>query len=336
MDDVLKSIKAFLYERSVSPLFGAFVLSWSIWNYRVLIIAFSSSGFENKLSALNSYFSPIAISTFGQDIIIPGSLLNGVVLPSIITILYIFVYPLLAAPVYQHSLKKQTQIREIKQAAENERLLSASESRELFKQLSTLQEKYDSERESYEKRIRSLSETIRELETNASNLGEKEFNDLKKSLNAQKEKQLSLSKSLEEKNEIITSINKHTESLNEKLTSLENKNKSLTQQLNKPKEDRPKYKDPDLTENEIEQLMFVGDLGGHVHLDRAVDESPFKRIVASRLMHRLKDKNYVNYWENENEGTTISLSEQGVSKLLNFEEYTKRKKTIEHDNTIPF
>jgi len=46
MDDIFKSIKAFLYDRVASPLFGAFVTAWSIWNYRVISILLSD---ENEL-----------------------------------------------------------------------------------------------------------------------------------------------------------------------------------------------------------------------------------------------------------------------------------------------
>lgn len=105
MDDIIKSVKAFLYERSSSPLLGAFIVSWCVWNYQSLIIVFSNSDFGKKIEALNEYFSIASLSIYSFDI--PSSLVNGLIFPSILTILYIFIYPFVAEPVYEHALKKQ-------------------------------------------------------------------------------------------------------------------------------------------------------------------------------------------------------------------------------------
>lgn len=40
--DIMTSLKANLYERAASPLAGAFMISWLVWNYELVLVLFSS------------------------------------------------------------------------------------------------------------------------------------------------------------------------------------------------------------------------------------------------------------------------------------------------------
>lgn len=168
MEDIFKSIKAFLYDRSSSPLFGAFVISWSAWNYRVISILLSDEVTETKFTNIDELFKAVDITLFQYHFSLCGQILNGFLYPAIAALAYIYVYPLLAKPVYEHSLKKQKELREIKQNEENNRLLSVEESRQIYNRLSELQYKYDEDTNMYRKQISSLSQTIKELESKSS------------------------------------------------------------------------------------------------------------------------------------------------------------------------
>jgi hypothetical protein len=50
-DELKKSISALLYERTTSPLFGTLVVSWSVWNWKIIYLTFFIS--ENKLIGKN-------------------------------------------------------------------------------------------------------------------------------------------------------------------------------------------------------------------------------------------------------------------------------------------
>lgn len=168
MDDILKSMKAFLYDRSTSPLFGAFLLAWSAWNYRIIGILLSNEGFDKKFAGIDRLYKTIDISILQYQIHIPGQIVHGFLIPSIATFAYIYLYPTIAKPVYQHSLKKQKELRSIKQEEENNRLLSEEDSRALYNTLSEQQTEFYAKEELYRKQISSLTQSLKEFQNTPS------------------------------------------------------------------------------------------------------------------------------------------------------------------------
>ena len=169
MQDILKSIKAFLYDRAVSPLIGAFVTAWLVWNYRVVFYLFDGKSLiTEKIAFLDSYFGDehqFQFSGYTFHVIGGGHLIHGLLMPSILTWIYIYLYPKVAIPVYKHSLNKNKELRIAKQEVENTRLLTEEESRKLQKEIEQLRYKADEEADRSAKRIASLVETINQLES---------------------------------------------------------------------------------------------------------------------------------------------------------------------------
>lgn len=170
MEDIFKSIKAYLYDRAASPLIGAFVFAWSVWNYRLGIIIFGGAerSVEEIFSQIDKLYETFEITVGEYSIPVNGVFFNGALMPTILTVIYIYVYPWLSKPVYEHSLRKQKELREIKQEADNNRLLSVEESRGIYRRLAELQAKHEEEIDSYDKQVSSLNETIKELEAELS------------------------------------------------------------------------------------------------------------------------------------------------------------------------
>lgn len=168
MQEIIKSIKAFLYDRTVSPLFGAFAVAWFVWNYRVVIVALDGDAtLTEKLSFFDAYFADdhlFQLAGFTFHVWGGGHLVHGFLMPMFFTWAYLYIYPKLAKPVFQHSLKKQIELKAIKQEAENSRLLTAEESRTLQKEIEQLRFRADEEASQYRTRISSLTQTINELE----------------------------------------------------------------------------------------------------------------------------------------------------------------------------
>lgn len=153
MDDMYKSIKAFLYDRTSSPLFGAFLTSWLLVNFKIVLTIFSGEDLVTKFQIIENLFS---ITAFEQQHYWLGFLVHSLLLPAVLTISYIYLYPLLAKPVYEHSLRKQRELREVRQTAENESLLSVEESHKIRVELASLKDKRRTEIESYTNENSSL------------------------------------------------------------------------------------------------------------------------------------------------------------------------------------
>lgn len=174
MQDLFTSLKAYLYDRAASPLIGAFVLAWAVWNYRFFVVLLSPGipDPKSKFQAIDELFAMSTFEVKSSSFTVSGELLNGVLIPTLLTLIYLFIYPFLAKPVYEHSLKKQKELRAIKQEQENQRLLSVEESRDIFRRLAQMQSKHQSEIDSYNEQISSLNHHIEELETRTSTGGE--------------------------------------------------------------------------------------------------------------------------------------------------------------------
>lgn len=158
MEEIIKSIKAFLYDRASSPLIGALIISWSFWNYKMFFILFSDEKIENKFLLISTLFdknNPIEI--FGLTLPFSLSMLcNGAIYPILLTIFYIYIYPFLAEPVYKLSLQTQLKLINLKKENEGKKLLTVEESNKMQLELLNLQDKYEEETEKLRTKISSL------------------------------------------------------------------------------------------------------------------------------------------------------------------------------------
>ncbi len=162
MEDILKSIKSFLYERNTSPLFGSYLISSIALNYNFFIILFSDSKPQVKISLIEQILNQ-SVHVF-SILEIQSKYLTLFIYPVFLSIFYIFVYPLLAEPVFEYSLKKQTALRRIRQKIEDTKQLSIEESREIRLRLAKITDEYNNEINHYQNQIRALNQRIEELE----------------------------------------------------------------------------------------------------------------------------------------------------------------------------
>lgn len=143
MEDIIQSIKAYLYDLASSPLFGAFIISWAGWNYRFIIILLSKETYIIKFKDIDQYISLNALTIPWTEISICFYLSFGFFIPLLTALAYIYIYPFAAEPVYKYSLKKQSKIRNLKKEANDLRIIDEKESRKLFKDLADMQSKYN-------------------------------------------------------------------------------------------------------------------------------------------------------------------------------------------------
>jgi hypothetical protein len=119
--DMLGGLRSLLKERLVSPLIPAFILSWLMWNYRVVLTIFSHENLETKFSVIEGMFP-----TFWVHCI------DGVLIPLLFSLAYIYLYPFVSIPIYRIALINQGRLRGERQKAEKEKLLSEEDKQKIL------------------------------------------------------------------------------------------------------------------------------------------------------------------------------------------------------------
>ncbi len=153
IDDISKSIKASLYDRVTSPLFGAFAISFLFWNYKTVLILFSSMSALEKIDYIeNTIYKGYWALT-----------LNGGVFPLLSAILFIFIYPKPAELIYEYWNKRQRDLKIIRQKIEDETPITIEEGRVLRRNFTLLEKKYDGEIQHKSQEILDLNKTIKKI-----------------------------------------------------------------------------------------------------------------------------------------------------------------------------
>lgn len=156
LSESVKTIKAQLYERATSPLISVFMISWCIWNYRLIMVVFSDSSVMEKFNLIdNSLFNTLlACST------------RGALYPLLTTAFMIFVYPYPAKFVYEFWRKRQKELKEIRQLIEDETPLTKEEAKVIRKDVIKLELEYETELKKKNDDIKRLKEIIEEANNN--------------------------------------------------------------------------------------------------------------------------------------------------------------------------
>lgn len=135
MDDLMNAVKAQLYERISSPLLSSFVISWIGWNYRFLLIVFSSMLTPDKVMYIDVVAFPGQYDVF----------LRGFFYPLASACALIFLYPFPAKYVYRFSRTQQKALKEIQTSIEDETPLTRDEAREIRISVRKINEEHEKE-----------------------------------------------------------------------------------------------------------------------------------------------------------------------------------------------
>lgn len=130
IDDLKKSFDQIIYERTASPFYGSFIVSWSLWNWKIIYLTFFVSQDKidlNKIDYIVTNFSKIE---------------NVFVFPLISSILIITVVPFITNGAYWLSLKFNKWRVDQKNIVDKKQLLSIEQSIELREQISKQEERF--------------------------------------------------------------------------------------------------------------------------------------------------------------------------------------------------
>ena len=155
LDEITKSIKATLYERATSPLFGAFIASWAVWNYKTIFVLLSAMPTHEKFDYIETFIYANEWSC----------LLNGFLYPFITALLFLFAYPYPALYVYKFWHEKQIALKEAKQKIEDETPLTIEESRNIRRELFRLESEHDKEVTRKDAEIGRMKTIVENLQT---------------------------------------------------------------------------------------------------------------------------------------------------------------------------
>jgi hypothetical protein len=154
IDELVKTIRLHLSERLTSPLLGAFVTSWCVWNYRVLMVLFSGEPLARKFGFLDNTIYPNVWQ----------SLTFGFALPAITAAAYLFLYPYPSKIVYEFTRKKQREILDIRRRIEGETPLTIEDSKKIRGEHALAEQTYSSELDRKDREIEKLKTQVGALQ----------------------------------------------------------------------------------------------------------------------------------------------------------------------------
>ncbi|MFX4211177.1 hypothetical protein ACOL2Y_02070 [Aliarcobacter butzleri] len=141
MKDIINSFKAHLYERTSSPLIGAFIFYWIICNYKLIMIIFDGEmKLNEKFDLIKTIYPQEKITLWnGFDIYYQILLGNGLLIPLIITLIYILLLPYASNYIYSLWIKHQNNLKKIS----NEKVLTKKEFGDLQRRFTELELSFD-------------------------------------------------------------------------------------------------------------------------------------------------------------------------------------------------
>lgn len=154
LDEFSKSLKASLYDRMVSPLFGAFLISWCLWNYRFVLVLFSSMKIDKKFTYIDQILYP---HQFPYSLYEFFPLFVG---PLLAAILFIILYPYPAKWVYRYARTRQKELKEIRQKIEDETPLTIEEAQKIRKNHLLAQMEFQKDLDQKESEITRLKKLV--------------------------------------------------------------------------------------------------------------------------------------------------------------------------------
>ena len=129
MSELMRSIYATLYERSTSPFWGTFVVSWSVWNWRIIYLTLFVS----------EKIQPYKIEYISCQYI---NWIDMLVIPLLSTVIAIGVIPYVSNWAYWASLEYKKKRRTMKEDYEKGRILTFEESAKIINDLNQSEEKF--------------------------------------------------------------------------------------------------------------------------------------------------------------------------------------------------
>ncbi|MYM68245.1 hypothetical protein GTP45_15600 [Pseudoduganella sp. FT55W] len=162
MDDLIKTVKAQLYDRLGSPLIFSFSISWILWNYRMIVILTSSLSPSDKFLAIDLLGLIWESSTWFWAVHLGVG-------PLATSAAYIFVYPFIEKGIFEFTLNKRKELKQVRQRIEDETPVTEEEAKELRGLSNDLYREHRAILKDRDEEIAKLKVSIRELKDEIEN-----------------------------------------------------------------------------------------------------------------------------------------------------------------------
>lgn len=151
MNDLISSVRLYLYEKLSSPFFGAFLASWIIWNHEYLFIIFSDTlPVEQRFNLAHDLLYPTWQLGIGR----------ALVAPVVTSVLFILLYPIPELWLFSYWHWRQTKLRDKRNALDQAQMLSVEDSRKLTVAMLEIEEKYQDKITLQAKQIETLQAAL--------------------------------------------------------------------------------------------------------------------------------------------------------------------------------
>lgn len=153
-DDIKKSLSSIIYERTTSPFYGTIIVSWALWNWRIIYLTFFISEKTLKVDKITYIFENC-------------SNINVLIIyPICSTILLLTIIPFVSNGAFWLNLKFENWKKVQKNQIERKQLLTLEQSLELREQLIYQESRFEKLLLDKNNEIKQLKEIIeKQLET---------------------------------------------------------------------------------------------------------------------------------------------------------------------------
>lgn len=130
INDIWTSVKAYLYDRTSSPLLGALITGWIAWNFKILMLFFSKADYAVKAWEIDYFYSQTFFVFRFYEFehwIFSNYIFCVFVMPVATATFYIYIFPWLSHKVFTHSYQKQIDLNNKKKEMQGTEIIDADE-----------------------------------------------------------------------------------------------------------------------------------------------------------------------------------------------------------------
>jgi len=151
--DFWESVTDWMHERVSSPILSSFTAMWVVCNYKVVIVLISENKYLDRFRYLDSYAE------------MDGYFWHRLVLPILLTALYLRLYPVLRNFVYDYWSELQVEMDNIKVKNFKQKTLSEEEKLKLIDANVELKKKYDDDIKERDELIKLLNSQVASIKS---------------------------------------------------------------------------------------------------------------------------------------------------------------------------